>query len=263
MTFRETISVVAAARESNIILALDLTSPMRGELLDLSLKLLGELSSLLCAVKINRHLVLPLGLYGGVDKVVDYAHRLGIPAIMDCKINDIGETNRVIAENYFDAGFDALTASPLPGWEEGLEPVITLAKRKERGVILLVYMSSRGAEEVYGRMTIDSAGVLRPQYELFAEKAIEWGVDGVVVGATRPEKISETQRLLKGRIPIYAPGVGVQGGSAQNAVKSGADYLIVGRSILTAENPMRTTEQIRGVAWAALVDRTASALGLP
>lgn len=263
MMFRETIRTVAAERKSNIILALDLTSPVREGLLDLSLKLLGELNSLLCAVKINRHLLLPVGLYGGVDRVVDYAHRLGIPAIMDCKVNDIGETNRVIAENYFDAGFDALTASPLPGWEEGLEPVITLAKRKGRGVILLVYMSSRGAEEVYGRMVLDSAGGLRPQYELFAERAAEWDVDGMVVGATRPEKIAEIHRLLKGRVPIYAPGVGAQGGSAQNAVKSGADYLIVGRSILAAADPVRVAREIRDLAWAALVDRGVSALGLP
>jgi orotidine-5'-phosphate decarboxylase len=39
---------------------------------------------------------------------------------MDCKVNDIGSTNQVIAE-YYTAGFDALIANPFVGWEEGLE----------------------------------------------------------------------------------------------------------------------------------------------
>jgi len=257
VTFRDAIRAAAVERQSNIILALDLVSPRREELLGVSLKLLSELHSLLCCVKINRHLLLPLGLYNGVDKIVEHAHKLGLPAIMDCKVTDIGETNRVIAENYFAAGFDALTASPLPGWEEGLEPVVTMAKGKGRGVILLAYMSSRGAGEVYGRMVSDSTGRVRPQYELFTERALEWGVDGVVVGATRPEKIAEISKLLKGRVQIYAPGVGAQGGSAPNAVKNGADYLIVGRSIIAAEDHVGVAEQIRRQAWATLLEREA------
>jgi len=33
-------------------------------------------------------------------------------AIMDAKVNDIGNTNQVIAEYYFSAGFDAIIANP-------------------------------------------------------------------------------------------------------------------------------------------------------
>ena len=90
-----------------------------------------------------------------------------------------------------------------------------------------------------------------PQYVSFARKAVAWGADGVVVGATRPEKIAEVKGILGGRAEIYSPGVGIQGGGADAAVRAGADYLIVGREITNAVDPadaaQRLLDQIKGL----------------
>ena len=168
---------------------------------------------------------------------------------MDCKVNDIGSTNKVIAQYYYAAGFDALIANPFIGWEEGLKPIFDVAHELQRGIILLAYMSHKGAREGYGQTIIDAeTGEETPQYIAFAKKALKWKADGVVVGATFPEKIQEVHGILGEKVPIYSPGIGVQGGKIKTALEAGARYLIVGRSITLAENPLETARKIREYA---------------
>jgi len=236
----------AKKASSNIVLALDLPLDHPHRLLSRSIEILKTVHPYICAVKINRHLVLPLGLFNGVQKILNSAQDFGLPTIMDCKINDVGHTNRIIAEYYYKAGFDALTASPFVGWEEGLQPVFEVANQMRRGVIILVYMSHKAAEEGYGQKIHDpKTGRLSPQYVAFAERALSWNADGAVVGATYPEKIREVHKILRDRVPIYSPGVGVQGGDAESAMRAGARYLIVGRTIILAENPAENAKSIR------------------
>jgi orotidine-5'-phosphate decarboxylase len=189
-------------------------------------------------------LVLPLGTFDGVQKLVKQIHEKGLPAIMDCKANDIGATNQVIAEYYYAAGFDALIANPFVGWEEGLKPIFDVARRLQRGVILLAYMSHKGANEGYGQTIQDATGAATAQYISFAKKAVKWGADGAVVGATYPEKIKAIHEIVGENVPIYSPGIGAQGGAAETALKAGARYLIVGRDITLAQNPDEAAKRL-------------------
>jgi len=242
----------AKNKESNIILALDFPFEKpenREKLFSRAEHTLEAVHPYLCAVKFNRHLVLPLGTFNGVQKLVKKVHDIGLTAIMDCKVNDIGATNQTIAEYYYDAGFDALIANPFVGWEEGLKPVFDVARRLQRGVVLLVYMSHMGAWEGYGQTIHDTeTGEKTLQYVSFAKKALKWDADGVVVGATYPEKIREVHEILSEKIPIYSPGIGAQGGKIESALKAGARYLIVGRTIILSENPAETAKKIRDQA---------------
>lgn len=249
MSFRGEMDRSSKKTGSDIVLALDppLEEPRR--LVSRSIEILRAVHPYICAVKINRQLVLPVGLFNGVQKIVNLIHDLGLPAIMDCKINDIGYTNRVIAECYYKAGFDAVIANPFVGWEEGLQPVFEVAKEISRGVIVLVYMSHKGAKEGYGQKVHNSkTGKPTPQYIVFAEKALSWNADGAVVGATFPEKIREVHAILGDRVPIYSPGVGAQGGQIKSALMAGARYLIVGRTITLAKDPAETAKLIRDSA---------------
>jgi len=253
MSFCIKIHEVAKNKKSNIILALDFPFDKpenRDKLYIKAEHVLEAVNPYVCAVKINHHLVLPLGLFDGVQKLVKKAHDKGLMTIMDCKVNDIGSTNQVIAEYYYAAGFDALIANPFIGWEEGLKPIFDVAHKLERGVILLVYMSHKGTSEGYGQTIVDpEKGVKTMQYAVFAKKALKYKVDGVVVGATYPEKIKEVHEILEGEIPIYAPGIGAQGGEIKTAIEAGARYLIVGRAITLAENPAGSAKEIRNFAW--------------
>jgi orotidine-5'-phosphate decarboxylase len=251
MSFRARMEETAKKNESRIVLALDFpfqNPEKRGDLLTKAQNVLEIVHPHICAVKINHHLVLPLGIFDGIEHLVNRIHDKGLLAIMDCKVNDIGSTNQVIAEYYYAAGFDALIANPFVGWEEGLEPIFDAAHRLDRGVILLTYMSHKGAKEGYGQTICNPrTGVKRVQYVSFAKKALRWNADGVVVGATHPEKIREIHDILKGKVPIYSPGIGAQGGAAETALKSGARYLIVGREITLAQNPEARVEEMKSV----------------
>jgi len=244
--FKSLLEDVERKKNSRIILALDVVAESSEKIFSKSMQILDEVHEYVCALKINHHLVLPLGLFSGVKRILDRAKDLGLPAIMDCKANDVGSTNRIIAENYFKAGFDALIANPLIGWEDGVQPIFEVAKKMGRGVILLVYMSHKAAWEGYGQKIYDEkTGTIKPQYIVFAEKALAWRADGVIVGATYPEKISEVYAVLRGSVPIYSPGVGVQGGDIERAILAGARYLIVGRSIVEDKDPAEAARRLR------------------
>ena len=178
MVFRTRLGEIVKTKGSNIVLALDLPfekPETRFTLLGKAKQVLKEVSTYICAVKFNHHLVLPLGTFDGVKELVKKAHEIDLLTIMDCKLNDIGSTNEVIAEYYYAAGFDALIANPIVGWKEGLEPVFKIAHNLKRGVILLTYMSHKGTIEGYGQDIYDpEIGERTPQYISFAKKALKW-----------------------------------------------------------------------------------------
>jgi orotidine-5'-phosphate decarboxylase len=242
----------AKDRKSNIVLAFDFPfeKPEAREILfSKAERVLDSVHPYICAVKFNHHLILPLGTFNGVQKLVEKAHKMRLLTIMDCKVNDIGSTNQVIAEYYYAAGFDALIANPFIGWEEGLKPIFDVARKLQRGVILLVYMSHKAAREGYGQTVIDAeTGEKTFQYVSFAKKTLKYDADGAVVGATYPEKIKEVHEILDGKVPIYSPGIGAQGGEIKPALEAGARYLIVGRAITQAENPAEAAKEIRNLA---------------
>ncbi len=248
MSFRDRLRDASRVKRSKIVLALDLDDPDRNNLIRRSCEMLGEVGKFICAVKINRQLVLSLGLRDGVDTIVKLIHELSLPAIMDAKLNDVGHTNEFMTRSYIDTGFDGIIASPVTGWEGGLDSVFQLTESLGKGVILLVYMSNPGAEILYSLKTEPADGTPRPVFELFAEMAVQWKASGVIVGATKPDIISRVRKLVGPDIDIFSPGVGMQGGDAGKAIAAGADYLIVGRSIYQAEDPSGAARRYRELA---------------
>jgi len=86
-------------------------------------------------------------------------------------------------------------------------------------------MSHPGARQFMAPLALD-----------LARLAVEVDAAGVVAPATRPERIRLVRSVIGSRT-IISPGVGAQGGSAREALDAGADYLIVGRSVLEAKDP--------------------------
>lgn len=245
VSFIDQIQKASQRNRSKIVLALDVENPDRTKLAEQSKKILEDVRDYVCALKLNRQLVLALGLQSGVDSIIKLAHDFSLPAIMDAKLNDVGHTNKFMMRAYLDAGFDAVIASPAAGWEGGLEPVFNVATSRGKGVILLVYMSNPGAEAFYSLMASRENGQSRRIFEMFTEMAIERKADGAIVGATKPAIISRVRELAGPKLAIFSPGVGAQGGDARESLKAGSDYLIVGRSIYGASDPTKAARELR------------------
>lgn len=192
------------------------------------------------AVKINHHLLLPYGLLG-LKKVIETCRAEELPLIADLKMNDIESTNLNIVDSLLAYGFDAVIANPFVGREEGLGKAIERVHSKGGGIIFLVYMSHRGAEEGY-LLRLEGG---EPVYRVFARRAKEWGADGVIVSVKSPDKISETREIVGKDCLILSPGAGAQGGEARPGVAAGADFVLVGRSITESPDPLKAAREYR------------------
>jgi len=254
--YKRKLAAASFVRKSKLIIGLDLVADMSGTLdarqkerenvEKKALEIIDQTAEYAVAYKFNRQLVLPLGLFDGIPRILDKIHDLGLTAIMDCKINDIGNTNSHIAKYYFTAGFDALIANPFVGWEGGLDSVFKVAQNFQAGVITLCYMSHPAADEGYGLFASDNpkGKDAEPMYVKFAKRAKQWETDGVIVGATYPDKIREVRKILGEDVPIISPGVGAQGASAKDAIDAGASYVIAARSVVNADDPATTARQL-------------------
>jgi orotidine-5'-phosphate decarboxylase len=234
LKFEDLVRTSLHNKQSRIVLALDLEIQNSQSLIEKCNQIVDDVKNYICAVKINRQLVLSLGLPAVTD-IVKRAHSNSLPVIMDAKINDVGHTNTFMMRSYIQAGFDAVIASPVVGWEDGMDSVFKLASEHERGILLLIYMSNPGAERFYSMVADGYHG--KAIFEVFAELAVQWKADGVVVGATRPQVVRRVRSIVGPKLAIYSPGVGVQGGDAREAVQAGATYLIVGRAIYASPKP--------------------------
>lgn len=231
-TFKTRILKISKSN-GKVILANDYDSSVKN-LESKTIQNLKKLHPYLCAIKLNFHLLLPLGSKQ-ISKINKTAHSYGLQTIADIKLNDIGNTNKVTAENLWDLGFDAIIANPIMGLDS-LKNLVKLSHKKEKGVITLCHMSAPEAKLSYDlEVKMEKKQKL---YQLFLDWALKSKVDGIVVGATFPKIISYCNKQVGKNLQIYSPGVGTQGGNADDVISAGTDFLIVGRSILNAKNPV-------------------------
>ncbi len=232
--FFERIAMTAIEKKSPIVVALDITSRDYQGLPELTTKMIGAVEQHVCAVKMNFHIILPLSA-SEISQINKLVHSFGLQSIADIKLNDIRTTNTVALDQLIKMGFDAVIANPFIG-KDTLTSLVQEAHKENAGIIALVYMSHPEAKEGFG-LKIQRRGL----YKMFFERAMTSGVDGIVVGATQDKILKE----IAGRLPVYSPGVGVQGGDAAQAIKNGADYLIIGRSIVEAKQPAKVAREIQ------------------
>jgi len=198
---------------TELILALDVTERRRA--IDIARAVAPHIDR----IKIGYPLVLAAGLSVAAD-----LRSLDLPLIADFKVADIPNTNRLIAEEVFSAGFSALIAHGFVG-TDSLAACVDVAHANSGECYVVAEMSHPGATEFF------HGGVA----ERIAALAAACGADGIIAPATRPERISALRTLI-GEKKIYSPGVGTQGGDAA-VVAELVDGMIVGRSIYQAADP--------------------------
>lgn len=229
---------------SSIILANDLDDKNLELLEKKTIKNIETLGKYLCAIKFNFHLLLPLG-EKSIQKINRVAHDFGLQTIADLKLNDIGNTNLITLQRLWESEFDAVIANPIMG-PENLSDIVKNAHDDNRGIITLVHMSHPGAKLGYG-LKIQDPNTKKISYlhDLFLKWSDSMHVDGIVIGATVPKLIESSYKKAKGRFEIYSPGVGTQGGNPIEALDAGANYLIVGRTILNSKDPLLEAQRLQ------------------
>ncbi|MFQ5573374.1 MAG: orotidine-5'-phosphate decarboxylase [Nitrosopumilaceae archaeon] len=200
-----------------------------------------KLSKYLCGLKINFHLLLPLGSKE-IIKINKIAHKYGLLTIADIKLNDIGNTNENATEILWKLGFDAVIVNPIIG-KDSLKKIIHSAHKKNKGVIALCHMSAPEAKLSY-EMNVKQFSKQKKLYELFLEWAISENADGIIAGATFPKIIRYCKKKTKNNLAIYSPGIGTQGGKIPSILNAGTDFFIVGRTILNAKNPVAVAKKL-------------------
>jgi orotidine-5'-phosphate decarboxylase len=196
-------------KKTRLILALDVTS--REE----ALRVVGAVREYVDAIKINW----PLILATGPEIIREMAKFKDV--ICDLKIADIPNINRLIVEQAMSREASAVICHGFTG-EDSVRACVEAAKGQ---VFVVTEMSHPGGKQYTA-----------PVADRLAALAKSAGARGIVAPATRPERIVALRKIID-NLEIISPGVGAQGGRASDAIKAGADYIIVGRTIYESTDP--------------------------
>ena len=162
-----------------------------------------------------------------LERVVRTAREAGALVVLDVKRGDIGSTAQAYAEAYLDprspVAVDAVTVSPYLGFGS-LDPFLSTAREHGTGVFVLALTSNPEAASYQQARTSDGstvAGSVLAELARLNDGAAPMGDFGAVVGAT----IGETQEDLAVNGPLLVPGIGAQGGTADDVRRIFGDVL--------------------------------------
>ena len=202
--------------------------------------------------KVGMQLQFAPGGMGYVQTLLDSGKRV----FLDAKLYDIGETIRLAVENVARLGVDFLTI-------HANAPTLRAAAQG-RGdaalkVLAVTVLTSLGPDDLadlgFGGMSVEDLVLKR------ARQTAEAGVDGVIASAAEAAAI----RAMAGdRLTIVTPGIrratdalGDQKRpvTPADAIRAGADHLVVGRPITKSDDPRREAEAIQAEIAEALAAR--------
>lgn len=139
--------------------------------------------------------------------------------IADAKRGDIGNTAKMYAKAFFEEmDFDAVTVAPYMG-ADSVEPFLGY---KDKWAIVLALTSNASAVQF---QTAVKDG--KPLYRAVMEEMMEISSPDnmmFVVGATKADKLEELRSFCPDNF-FLVPGVGAQGGSAEEVMAHGANAL--------------------------------------
>lgn len=154
-----------------------------------------------------------------LEATVDYIRTTypGMFLIADAKRGDIGNTARKYARAFFETmDFDAVTLSPYMG-RDSIEPFL---EYEGKWAIVLALTSNSSAEQF---QLAEKDG--KPLYRAVMEEMMSISSPDnmmFVVGATKAEKLAEIRTFCPDNF-LLVPGVGAQGGSAEEVMRHGSN----------------------------------------
>jgi orotidine-5'-phosphate decarboxylase len=163
--------------------------------------------------------------FAALQRLSRRAHDRGLLILLDGKRNDIASTAAAYAEAAFTEIWDAdaVTVNPYLG-RDAVEPFLERARRRRRGVFVLVRTSNAGAG-LFQDLRCDG----RPLFLHVADAVRSWtrenlgdcgcGDVGAVVGATHPTELTAVRQALPEAV-FLLPGFGAQGAQAADTASA-------------------------------------------
>ncbi len=153
-----------------------------------------------------------------LERVAETSRQAGALVVLDVKRGDIGSTAQAYADAYLDPAspmeVDAITATPFLGFGS-LAPMLATAGEHGKGVFVLALTSNPEAPQFQHARTdagTTVAGTVLDELRGLNGDVAPMGSFGAVVGAT----IAETGEDLDVNGPLLVPGIGAQGGTADD-----------------------------------------------
>jgi orotidine-5'-phosphate decarboxylase len=229
-----------------LIVSLDLTDLSRIK------ALVEKLGSRVTHYKVG---AIPFTFFG--IELVGYLKRLNKKVMLDLKYHDIPNTVARACDGAIAMGVDLITIHTSGGFsmlEEAVKAVMSGAGEGEEsrpkllGITVLTSIDEAYFRDLFGNVerTLDE------QVIFLAQLARSAGLDGVVAS---PREIEGIRQCCGDDFLIVTPGIrpaekDVTGDdqartmTPAQAVKAGADYIVVGRPIVKAADPVAATESI-------------------
>ncbi len=205
-------------------------------------KLLPPLEGLIHNVKVGPGLFIQEG-----PKLIEKLHKKGYRVFLDLKLHDIPNTVRLGVKGAKKLGVWMLSVHLLGG-ERMLREALGEAEGNPFLVGITVLTSLNGED-------LNQMGVGRSPKEqvgLLAQMAKQVGLNGVVAS---PQETAMLRAKLGPKFILVTPGIRLPESSKDDqertlspldALKAGADYLVIGRPILEAPDPKQSLLSILG-----------------
>lgn len=223
-----------------LVVALDVPSLIEAE---------GLINRLISKVKIFK---IGLGLFTlHGPEAVKLVQQRGGKVFLDLKFHDIPNTVAHAVISAMKLGVFMINVHTLGGSEMMKRVSEAIADKPIRpkviGVTILTSMDQAAVNEVGLRRNLEEE-VLN-----LAEMAKNYGLDGVVAS---PQETAMIRRKLGGNFIIVTPGIRPAWAVSSNkddqkrvmtpreAVEAGADYIVVGRPIIEASDPLKAASEI-------------------
>lgn len=187
-------------------------------------------------------------------KIVNYIHKKGGKVFLDLKYNDIPNTVSIAAVEAAKMGVYMLNLHALSGKEamKRTQAAVTRAAMKEKQfkpiVIAVTVLTSLHNDDLSSLGISDNVetAVLR-----FAGLAKECGLDGVVAS---PHEIKSIKNKFGDNFVVVTPGIRPAWDqnkddqkrtmTPKEAISNGADFIVVGRSIINAGKPAKAANKV-------------------
>lgn len=182
--------------------------------------------------------------YGGGLDLVRRLVSAGKKVFLDLKLHDIPTTVEKATAQVAGLGATFLTVHAFP---QTMKAAVKGKGASDLRILAVTVMTS------YDDADLAEAGYALDVRDLVARRAVqarEAGVDGIVLS---PEEVGEMRRLLGPDMALVTPGIRPAGAghgdqkrvtAPADAIRAGADHLVVGRPITQAADPRAAAQAV-------------------